>query len=74
LGSRRHAWLLFDGKIAKVFQINVSKRTRWSKVPLPCQNPHCILNNIPLDSRNHRQALIILSMVLQTQIVSAIGR
>jgi hypothetical protein len=46
-------WLLFNAKMAKAFRINVSKWTRLSKVLIPCQNPHCILDKCQLDSRNY---------------------
>jgi hypothetical protein len=39
--------------MAKAFRINVSKWTRLSKVLIPCQNPHCILDKCQLDSRNY---------------------
>ena len=39
--------------MAKAFRINASKRTRLSKVCLPCPNPYSILDKSQLDSRNH---------------------
>ena len=65
------AWSYFFS----AFRINFSKRTRWSNVLLPWRNLYCILDKSPLHSWNHaRRALIIMSMVLHTQHVSAICR
>ena len=59
--------------LMKAFLINVWKRTRWSNVLWFFLKPHCFSER-PCDSRDHmRRALIILFVVLQKQLVNAIG-